>query len=109
MTDTVQPAWPSQRPGHPHDELVASYLLIDIQHASVWAEELCEHVRLVSSGEEKNWIRVGNAYHLILTHDTASIETLDEPGGGEPTLVALDEFRVAAESWRDQLKGRNEE
>ncbi|MGI9334437.1 MAG: hypothetical protein ACR2RL_14915 [Gammaproteobacteria bacterium] len=108
MTDTPQPCWPGQRPGHPHDELLASYLVLDIQRSDEWAAELCERVRLVGSGAQTSWVRSGNAYHLILTRDTASIELLDGPGEGQPTQIPLDELRAAADAWREQIASPNE-
>jgi hypothetical protein len=90
--------WPGRRPDDPAHDMLAAYLVVDIQRNLEWAKQLAERIRSVQTGKIAGWERIGNAYRLELTADGALIEDLIAEDGCVQT-VALEELSKAVETW----------
>jgi hypothetical protein len=90
--------WPGQRPADPAHDMLAAYLVMDIQHNPEWANELADRVADVKSGKLSVWERIGNAYRLELVGRHALIEDLvDEDSPAQE--VTLEDFSLAVNAW----------
>lgn len=101
MSDAAGPDWPGRKPGDPVDELVASYLAIDIQRSPQWANELHDRVQQVIAGTLPRWVRLGNAYQLTLARERCTIEALAGPDEGHEAEVPAATMLAAVSAWRD--------
>jgi hypothetical protein len=90
--------WPGQRPDDPAHDMLAAYLVIDIQRNPEWAEELADRIADVKSGKLPGWERIGNAYRLELAAGRALIEDLvDEDSPAQE--ITLEDFSRAVHAW----------
>ncbi len=90
--------WPSRRPDDPAHDMLAAFLVMDIQHNPEWAHELAEKIGQVKAGNLPEWERIGNAYRLEITDQRALIEDLvDEDSPVQE--VTLENFCMAVKAW----------
>ncbi len=90
--------WPGRRINDPAHDLLAAYLVVDIQRNPEWANELVEKIRAVQTGKLKTWERIGNAFRLELSAKGALIEDVVDEDSPEQR-VDLDEVSKAVEAW----------
>jgi len=97
MTEN-QFSWPNRRPEDPAHQRLLAFLVLDIQHSPVWAQELAEKVAAVRAGKLREWERSGNAFCLTLSATSARLE--DEFDENSPVYtVSLEEFETAVLAW----------
>jgi len=90
--------WPGRRINDSAHEMVAGFLVMDIQRNPEWAHELADRIEQVKTGMLPVWERLGNAYRLELTEKGALIEDLvDEDSPAEE--ITLEDFSKAVEAW----------
>jgi len=90
--------WPGRRTNDPAHDMLAAFLVMDIQRNAEWAHELADRIEQVRTGTLPVWERVGNAYRLELTDRGALIEDLvDEDSTIQE--VTLEDFCKAVEAW----------
>lgn len=95
--------WPGRRPDDPAHDMLAAYLVVDIQRNLEWARDLANQVKAVQEGKIKEWERIGNAYRLKVTADGTLIEDLVDEDG--PTRkISLEELGAAVDAWIAELK-----
>jgi hypothetical protein len=90
--------WPGRRVSDPAHEMLAAFLVMDIQHNIQWARELAQRVEAVGCGRLAVWERIGNAYRLELTAEGVLIEDLVDETAADQT-VPLAEFGTALHAW----------
>jgi len=90
--------WPGRRAGDPAHDMLAAFLVMDIQRNPEWADELAEKIEAVKTGRLSKWERIGNAYRLELTSETALIEDLVDEGA-PAQAVSLNEVSAAVNAW----------
>jgi hypothetical protein len=90
--------WPGRRPDDSAHDLLAAFLVMDIQRNPQWARGLAEQIEAVKSGRLSGWERIGNAYRLELTAEGALIEDLVDEGS-PAQMVSLEEFSTAVDAW----------
>ena len=90
--------WPGQRLDDPAHEMLAAFLVMDIQRNPEWARELSERIAEVKAGKIPVWERIGNAYRLELTDQGVSIEDLVDENSPIQE-VTLEDFCRAVEAW----------
>jgi hypothetical protein len=79
-------------------DLIAAFLVMDIQRSPDWATELLGKIVEVKTGALPFWQRIGNAYRLHLSADGALIEDLFDPASA-PQRVSLEELQAAVTAW----------
>jgi hypothetical protein len=90
--------WPGRRTNDPAHDMLAAFLVMDIQRNPEWARELAGRIAEVKSGKLPVWERIGNAYRLELTDHGALIEDLvDEDSPVQE--VTLDDLCKAVKFW----------
>ena len=94
--------WPGRRPDDPAHDMLAAYLVMDIQHNPEWARELAEKMGQVKSGHLPGWERIGNAYRLELTDQRVLIEDLVDEDSPEQE-VTLENFCNAVKAWIERI------
>jgi hypothetical protein len=85
-------------------DLLAQYLVSDVQESPEVTLLLLELVDQVASGDLESWEGTGNAFTLTLTPEGARIQ----PEFGEdtePRHVSLDDLREALEDWLARIEG----
>jgi len=95
--------WPGRRAGDPAHEMLAAFLVMDIQRNSEWANELAARINAVKSGRLSGWERVGNAYRLEFTATDAILEDLVD-GDVQVQRISLNEFSRAVDAWVKTLE-----
>ena len=96
--------WPGRIGSDPAHDLIAAYLVIDIQKSPHWAEELLQKIREVKSGRISSWERVGNYYCLRLFPDHVEIEGDYSEEPAKAARVSVDDLEAAASAWRTFIK-----
>lgn len=91
--------WPGRRLDDEAHDLLAAFLLMDIQRSPEWAQDLCEHLEAA-----REWQRVGNAYCLRIVGDVVELEDVMDDDD-EVVRLPLAEVQVAAEAWRVLVSG----
>ena len=82
---------------------VLEFLTLDIQNSQEWVEQLLDKIEALETEEIKEWTRSGNAYYLIFSPQTVTIENLLVEG--EPIeSISLQEFKEAVLKWQEQLE-----
>ena len=95
-------SWPSKGADDRARDLIAAFLVIDIQHSSAWARELLTKIAEVKTAALPSWERVGNAYRLYLSADGALIEDLVDSTAA-PQYLPLEELEAAVTAWIDAI------
>jgi hypothetical protein len=92
-------SWPSQGASDRARDLIAAFLVIDIQHSPDWARDLLARIAQVKAGEIPAWERIGNAYRLSITAEGGLIEDrLD--AASPPQHFPLEELAAALTAWQ---------
>jgi hypothetical protein len=102
MTETAwnEADWFDQSSAH---RRVLEFLTLDIQNSPEWVQELLDKITDLEAGEICEWTRSGNAYYLIFSPQTVTIENLLIEG--EPIeTIALSEFKEAILRWQSDLE-----
>lgn len=81
---------------------VLEFLTLDIQNSQQWVQDLLDKVAALETGEIGEWTRSGNAYYLIFSPHTVTIENLLVDGETIET-ISLQEFKEAVLRWQEQL------
>jgi hypothetical protein len=90
--------WPGRRTDDPAHDMLAAFLVMDIQRNPDWAHQLADRLVQVKTGKLPVSERIGNAYRLELTAQGALIEDLvDEDSAAQE--ITLEEFSKALEAW----------
>ncbi len=82
---------------------VLEFLTLDIQNSPQWVQELLDKIEALETGEICEWRRSGNAYLVIFSPQTVTIENLlleTEP----IETISLPEFKEAVLRWQYQLE-----
>lgn len=95
--------WPGRRDGDPVDELVASYLVMDIQDSPEWAADLKLRLEQLAEGELDRWVRLGNVYELVLTSSRITIEATEGPDADRAVEVPHETLAAAVDAWCARL------
>jgi hypothetical protein len=95
-------SWPRKGANDRARDLIAAFLMMDIQRSPDWARELLARIADVKTGALPSWERVGNAYRLRLSAEGALIEDLVDPTGA-PQRLPLEELEAAVEAWIEAL------
>ena len=90
--------WPGRRINDPAHDMLAAFLVMDIQRNPEWARELADRIEQVQIGKLPVWERIGNAYRLELTRKGALIEDLVDEESAVQT-ISLVEFCNAVDAW----------
>ncbi|MCT7992995.1 YacL family protein [Laspinema olomoucense] len=81
---------------------VLEFLTLDIQNSQEWVNQLLDKIEALETGKICEWTRSGNAYYLILSPQTVTIENLLVDA--EPIeTISLSQFKEAVLRWQDQL------
>jgi hypothetical protein len=97
MTETIF-HWPGRRTDDPAHEMLAAFLVMDIQRNPEWAREVADRIAEVQSGKIPKWERIGNAFRLEISKKGVSIEDLvDEDSPGQK--IPLEDFGEAVNAW----------
>lgn len=81
---------------------VLEFLTLDIQNSQEWVEQLLAKIAALETEEIKEWTRSGNAYYLIFSPQTVTLENLLVDG--EPIeTISLQDFKEAVLRWQEQL------
>lgn len=82
---------------------VLEFLTLDIQNSQEWVEQLLYKIAALETGTIKEWTRSGNAYYLIFSPQTVTIENLLVEA--EPIeTISLSEFKEAVLRWQYDLE-----
>jgi hypothetical protein len=95
-------SWPSKGADDRARELIAAFLVMDIQRSPHWARDLLAKIAAVKTGALPSWERVGNAYRLCLSAEGALIEDLVGPTNA-PQRLSLEELEAAVTAWLDAI------
>jgi len=101
MTD-IPFQWPGQRVDDSAHEMLAAFLVMDIQRNPEWARELSNRIAEVKAAKIPVWERIGNAYRLELTDQGVSIEDLVDENSAIQE-VTLEDFCRAVEAWMKRI------
>ena len=95
--------WPGRRFDDPAHDMLAAFLVMDIQHNPDWAHELADRIEQVKSGKLPVWERIGNAYRLEVSDKRALLEDLVDEDSPIRT-VSLENLCKAVEAWISRFK-----
>ncbi|MCT7956540.1 hypothetical protein [Laspinema palackyanum] len=81
---------------------VLEFLTLDIQNSQEWVNQLLDKIAALETGKIGEWTRSGNAYYLIFSPHTVTIENLLIDA--EPIeTISLPEFKEAVLKWQDEI------
>ena len=95
-------SWPRKGTNDRARDLIAAFLMMDIQRSPDWARDLLGKITDVKTGALPSWERIGNAYRLHLSAEGALIEDLVDPTGA-PQRLPLEELEAAVEAWIEAI------
>jgi hypothetical protein len=95
-------SWPRHGANDRARELIAAFLVMDIQHSPDWARDLLAKIAAVKAGTLPSWERLGNAYRLSVTAEAALIEDLIDPAN-PPQRLPLEELEAAVAAWIEAI------
>jgi hypothetical protein len=95
-------SWPSKGGNDRARELIAAFLVIDIQQSPEWARELLAKIADVKAGTLPSWERLGNAYRLYVSANGGLIEDRVGPASA-PQRFPLEELEAAATAWLEAI------
>jgi hypothetical protein len=96
-------SWPKQGASDRARELIAAFLVIDIQHSPDWARDLLAKIAAVRIGALPAWERIGNAYRLSLSAAGGFIEDRND-ALSMPQRFPLAELETAVRAWLDAIE-----
>lgn len=85
-------------------DLLAQYLVSDVQESPEVTQMLLDLVDQVASGDLESWEGTGNAFTLTLTPKGATIQP-EFGSDTEPRHVSLDDLREALGGWLAVIQG----
>jgi hypothetical protein len=91
-------SWPRRGANDRARDLIAAFLVMDIQRSPDWARDLLARIADVKAGVLPSWERIGNAYHLYLSAEGARLEDLVDPVAA-PQRFPLEELEAAVTAW----------
>ena len=95
-------SWPRMGANDRARELIAAFLVIDIQHSPEWARDLLAKIGDVKAGVLPSWERIGNAHRLYICAAGGSIE--DRIGvSSAPQHFPLEELEAAVRAWLEAI------
>ncbi len=86
-------------------DLIAQYLVSDVQESPEVTLLLLDLVDQVASGDLESWEGTGNAFTLTLTAEGATIQP-EFGSDDEPRRVSLDDLREALDDWLAMIEAR---
>ena len=91
-------SWPRKGANDSARDLIAAFLVIDIQRSPDWAKDLLTKITDVQIGALPSWERIGNAYRLYISAQGGLIEDrLDSTN--VPQRFPLEELEAAVTAW----------
>jgi hypothetical protein len=91
-------SWPRRGANDAARELIATFLVIDIQRSPDWARDLLAKIADVKAGVLPSWERIGNAYRLYVSAEGGLIEDRIDPANA-PQRFPLEELEAAVTAW----------
>ena len=95
-------SWPSKGANERARDLIAAFLVMDIQRSPDWGRALLAQIAAVKTGALPSWERIGNAYRLYLSGEGALIEDLIDPADA-PQSFPLEELEAAVTAWIEAI------
>jgi hypothetical protein len=95
-------SWPRKGATDRARDLIAAFLVMDIQRSPDWAGDLLAKITDVKTGALPSWERLGNAYRLCLSAETALLEDLVDPTSA-PQRFPLEELEAAVTAWMEAI------
>jgi hypothetical protein len=95
-------SWPRKGANDRARDLIAAFLVMDIQRSPDWARDLLAQITAVKTGALPSWERIGNAYRLYLSAEGALIEDL-VGSTGAPQRLPLEELEAAVVAWIEAI------
>jgi hypothetical protein len=95
-------SWPGQGANDRARDLIAAFLVMDVQRSPDWGRDLLAKIAAVKVGALPSWERVGNAYRLSVSAEGALIEDLIDPTN-PPQRVPLEELEAAVAAWIEAI------
>lgn len=83
-------------------DLIAAFLVIDIQRSPDWARDLLAKIVDVKAGVLPSWERIGNAYCLYLSAEGGLIEDRID-ATSPPQHFPLEELEAAVTAWLEAI------
>jgi len=87
-------------------DLLAQYLVSDVQESPEVTLLLLDLVDQVASGDLESWEGTGNAFTLTLKPEGATIQP-EFGSDTEPRQVSLDDLREALDDWLAMIEARS--
>lgn len=97
-------SWPGRRPGDQQHDLLAAFLVLDVQRSPVGAAELLAKIEEIKTGRAAFWQRVGNACTLTLRPEQAEISSDYEEGA----VMPLEDLAQAALALQSRIRREDE-
>jgi hypothetical protein len=95
-------SWPRRGANDHARDLIAAFLVMDIQRGPDWARDLLAQIAAVKTGAQPSWERLGNAYRLYLSAEGALIEDLVDSTSA-PQRLPLEELEAAVVAWIEAI------
>ena len=95
-------SWPNQGASDGARDVIAAFLVIDIQRSPEWTRDLLAKIADVKSGARPFWERIGNAYRLYLSAQGGLIEDRIDSTSA-PQRFPLEELEAAVTAWLKTL------
>jgi hypothetical protein len=83
-------------------DLIAAFLVIDIQQSPDWARDLLAKIADVKAGVLPSWERIGNAYRLYISAEGGRIEDRIDATSA-PQHFPLEELETAVTAWLEAI------
>jgi hypothetical protein len=95
-------SWPRKGANDRARDLIAAFLVMDIQRSPDWARDLLAKIADVKTGALPSWERIGNAYRLYMSSEGGLIEDrLDSTSA--PQRFPLEELEAAVTAWLEVI------
>jgi hypothetical protein len=95
-------SWPRKGANDSARDLIAAFLVIDIQRSPEWAKDLIAKIADVKSGALPSWERIGNAYRLYISAAGGLIEDRIDSANA-PQRFPLEELEAALTAWLEAI------
>jgi hypothetical protein len=95
-------SWPNQGASDGARDMIAAFLVIDIQRSPEWTRDLLAKIADVKTRALPSWERIGNAYRLYLSAAGGRIEDRIDSTSA-PQRFPLEELEAAVTAWLKTL------
>jgi hypothetical protein len=95
-------SWPRKGANDGARDLIAAFLVIDIQRSPDWARDLLGKITAVQTGALPSWERIGNAYRLYISAEGGRIEDRIDSTKA-PQRFPLQELEAAVTAWLEAI------